>query len=576
MPVSRRVRLAALALSLLILVAGCAEDARRPASNPDLELRFAHTYPVGGATAPVSKRIYLSDVVVWARLVESTPDRLRFHAIEYLKGSGESEFVVILSPEYRRTNALRRIKAWDERDAILFLSLPAGQVANRSGARSEFTFTDTVPSDYGFDGSVGLATRPIGFRFEMRNPVWLPAVEPPAAADTQNSDPHFFIEKVSPAGIELPAISLSELRSMIEWQKPREDIAGYNDCVAASVRHEQWVRDYEGVNGMPLEVTDARNPSTEEIPSGASEGTILGEYVTDDDGYMRVWIEEGPHAHLFKAFIFDDDENPANGLIPGEATTRPLPMGTYTYKARNQPYRYQSCNFDPIGNGAYVQVVAIAPPGTWHEAFFDPVMLPDGSVGANSTQGVLDPAHLQSPLIAAEIVSLAWHDGAVTLIENEISSLEAYTLDFFEVDGSISLSLDAYTADPANAREGSYIWYVPDQPWHPGDTLMLRIRETRVGPTIVAEQNDLAAQLREHRNKLERRYAEYGIDTPAPDYPTETPVPSLENTQQEITRDDGDGELPQEEANESSGWWYALAIVFLLSVGVAATILSRR
>ena len=548
----RHYAVATIALILTLIAGACAESAWSPSSQAESENRLATSISPGGATAPVSMRIYLSDVVVWARLVGSTEGGLLFQAIEYLKGSGKSEFVVNINPWERRTGP------WDDRDAILFLSLPEGQATSHSGARSEYTFTDTVPPDYEFYSP----SLPTGVRFDTRNPVWLPAVTPALAADTQDPDPHFFIEEVSPAGIELPTISLSELRSMVEWQKNPGGVAGYNACVEASAWHEQGVRDEERTWGVSFEILDARSRSlAEEVPSGAPEGTIIVDYVIDDEGYTKVWIEEGPHAYLFRAFIFDDDENPANGYAPVEATTRPLPTGVYTFKTRNQPYRYQPCNFDPIGNGAYVQVPVIAPPGTWHEAFFDPVMLPDGSVGANTIQGVLEPYRLLAGLSGAEIVSLAWSNGTLTLIGDDILSLEAYTLDFFALDGSLSLSLDVDSAEWVNEVDSRYTWYVPDQPWRPGDKLMLRIRQTDVGPTIVSQQRDLTAQLHDYQTRRELAYAEYALAS------------DLENTQQGIAMDDQDDALSQE---NSSGPWYALAIILLLSVGVSGAMLSRR
>ena len=49
-------------------------------------------------------------------------------------------------------------------------------------------------------------------------------------------------------------------------------------------------------------------------------------------------------------------------------------------------------------------------------------------------------------------------------------------LDFIALDGSISLSLNAddATLDPDN---NTLTWSVSDQPWHPGDKLMLRISQ---------------------------------------------------------------------------------------------------
>ncbi len=57
--------------------------------------------------------------------------------------------------------------------------------------------------------------------------------------------------------------------------------------------------------------------------------------------------------------------------------------------------------------------------------------------------------------------------------------LTGYVLDFFKVDGTVSLSLDAASATAAN---GKLSWAVAEAPWQDGDHLMLRIRETGSKP----------------------------------------------------------------------------------------------
>ena len=107
------------------------------------------TRPFGAATASVSERIYVSDVIVVARMVSDSNGVLTFRAIEYLKGTGPNSFTVP-STSGRNTQ-------WDNRNAILFLNTGSSSttrgtdsVASRSGRSSgttpTFQFADTTVS----------------------------------------------------------------------------------------------------------------------------------------------------------------------------------------------------------------------------------------------------------------------------------------------------------------------------------------------------------------------------------------------------------------------------------------------
>ena len=91
----RHYAVAAFALILTLFAGACAESAWSPSSQADSENRLATSISPGGATATVGLRIYLSDVVVRARFVSGGDGNFSFRAIEYLKGSGSSDFEVI-------------------------------------------------------------------------------------------------------------------------------------------------------------------------------------------------------------------------------------------------------------------------------------------------------------------------------------------------------------------------------------------------------------------------------------------------------------------------------------------------
>ena len=77
----------------------------------------------GAATPSVEDRIYDSDVIIRASLQSFGTDFLRFRVIEYLKGSGPVDITVHASTFNRNT-------AWDDREAVLFLSIPENQATS--------------------------------------------------------------------------------------------------------------------------------------------------------------------------------------------------------------------------------------------------------------------------------------------------------------------------------------------------------------------------------------------------------------------------------------------------------------
>ena len=70
----------------------------------------------GAASPSLEKRIHESDAIVRASLSSTDSGELRFGVAEYLKGTGQSEIVVMAETATRNTT-------WDDREAILFLTL---------------------------------------------------------------------------------------------------------------------------------------------------------------------------------------------------------------------------------------------------------------------------------------------------------------------------------------------------------------------------------------------------------------------------------------------------------------------
>ena len=126
--------------------------------------------------------------------------------------------------------------------------------------------------------------------------------------------------------------------------------------------------------------------------------------------------------------------------------------------------------------------IIVAPvTGTLHEAFIDVGSSSGGAVGFTSAAGELVSAGFTVDGSATTIQELTWQNGTVSLTLSPQNTLTGYVLDFFAVDGTVSLSLDAATATAAN---GKLTWPVASQPWQDGDHLMLRIRETGSAPIL--------------------------------------------------------------------------------------------
>ncbi len=111
----------------------------------------------------------------------------------------------------------------------------------------------------------------------------------------------------------------------------------------------------------------------------------------------------------------------------------------------------------------------------------------DGTaVAADGTNGVLKSATFtDGDGASATIERIAWESGTVKLEVSPHTSLSGHVLDFIELDGTVSLSLNADQAT-VDAANDTLSWSVGSQPWDDGDELMLRVR--RSTPASAAAQ----------------------------------------------------------------------------------------
>ena len=113
--------------------------------------------------------------------------------------------------------------------------------------------------------------------------------------------------------------------------------------------------------------------------------------------------------------------------------------------------------------------------GALHEFFFDPVTDGD-TVAADSTHGVMTPTEFTGRGgTSASISRLESSTSTVTLTVDPMSSLTGLNLDFIELDGTVSLTLD-YLDATIDTGSNTMSWSVDSQPWGDGDKLMVRVR----------------------------------------------------------------------------------------------------
>ncbi len=459
---------------------------------------------LGASVASLEERVYSADIIVRARLTSSTSSTLNFQALEYLKGTGDQQFTLTVPSGSRDTQ-------WDDQEAILFLSQTGGSVGGgavgQSGPSLGFLDTTTVdPSiawtdDHSYSGNL-----PSGHSIDSSNPVWLPATSnaqgggvsgqsessQDGGVSGQSESSTFITEARSPAGQMSPSVDLNEVKRIIAWIEGGDGISGYDRCVNSGLQILRLYRDELAYTGEDwLETFDIT------LQSGSPAGTTLWSEEWDglDNQYPRFRIL-GTSTALFHFGPNDPDKNPGNGYVLEMNTKRPLPAGTYSFTEHMQFPVDFPCNFEsPTAFGSWT-VTVTAPPGTLHEAFFDPQTIGSGdgyiSSGDVST-GDLSPAAFSTGDTTTTgdattedtitITSLYGTGDSVTMTLSPYNNLAGHTLDFITGDGTTMLSLtgDAATGD---STAGTLTWAVSGDPWSSGDQLMLRITEPWFGVRV--------------------------------------------------------------------------------------------
>ena len=390
---------------------------------------------------------------------------MTFRATEYLKGTGPSEFPVEMRSagyeEYRidgqryrgylteadalaeatRLTTARDTK-YDDRAGILFLRGPItpafppsdGESDDGTGTRSTSEESTPTATAYGFV----LQHRKGSFDYSVdtTSRTWLPA-QPTGSEgssgtrSTGSADTNFITDGTEEPP---PVISLSDVRTRISeidaMLREGADKEGWETCIYSKFKRSNYVEQRGETEDLIIQST---------LDSGTANDQLVAPRKAGDPGYFVYWTS-GLNGELFKGLVIDDDTDPSNGYRYTYVSTRPLPAGSYIVNTHQQHYEDVPCNFKPDDRPIIFDVTVVAPAGTLHEAFFDPVTV-GTAVKADGSNGVLSPTSFTVGGTATEITGLEWSNNEVVLTLGTHVSLSGYVLEFIALDGSVSLSL---------------------------------------------------------------------------------------------------------------------------------------
>ena len=453
---------------------------------------------------PMSKEelILLSETVVRVRLQDMSTStvtsmwdgstvwhpilKFRFSVTEYLKGSGANTIVgVVHDFSFYDTEAEAVDKLawmvrghdtrWDNREAVAFLDSDA-----RFDLPENWYVLGGIVEEW--DNSYSIDS--------VRSKTWLPeASGTDTSRERSTSDPVFLLDAPgtgssgtgprSSAGASdnAPTISLSTLKTLVTALEAKVSTAGGTEA------HRYCVQIAQANAARIANGTYKIQWYDHAIGSGLPAGTLiaLGSHkgIARPPGNIGEQWFEGPDRDLvrfevvgFESLTYSSPSGPFVLYGWRFVTERPLPAGRYRF-FHNLLHPALACDETrDIGRNFHRNRLDVTPPPrTLHEAFFDPAAIGSG-VGADGTNGVLDPASFALGGVTTAVASLKWDSGTVTIDLSPTASLADYAIDFIDVNGTTTLSL---TSD--NASTTALTWTVPDKPWNAGDLLMLRIHK---------------------------------------------------------------------------------------------------
>ena len=470
--------------------------------------------PIWLVPPSIDQQILDSDTIVVASFVSATAGvqtipgdlgvaptyrptlKMTFRPTEYLKGSGPTQFTVEMldysegvyingslyegylteaAAMTEATNILaQRDTSYDNRPGVLFLKDSLVSAPTSGEGASGTGDSDSSTAIYRFLVAHPAVQNSFDYGIDTLARTWLPAKEAPSDGASGSSGNSEYVTDGSET--PPPVTSLASLKTRITeidtMLAAGDGTEAYADCIYDKLTRERYYRDW-----TPITIDST-------IESGSPAGTELRRSPEGVDAEYNGFWASGTDANYFENRIVDDDTIASNGYSYSYAINRPLSDGSYTVNFHMQHYTKMVCSFKPADGYVTYNVTVTAPAGTLHEAFFDPVTI-GTAVGADATNGVLKPASFTVGETATRITGLKWENNQAVLTLSPHVSLANYALDIIELDGSVSLSLEAKDAT-VDATAATHTWSVTDQPWHEGDKLMLRMREEPNEPPAFA------------------------------------------------------------------------------------------
>ena len=358
---------------------------------------------------------------------------------------------------------------WDHREAILFLQNEDVEGIFSDlvrGVNEYFTWNTDLNDRYGR--------------------LWLPSAGTAGTGDNQE-----FLLAVPADGVSTPTITIGELKQRIAAINAEVEAGDGSDAYMGCLRNKHRFERMERVRATQPGYT---GPSGEPYWSGAfasgqPAGSVLYEYdygiVETEDGSeksTRFWID-GRDAYLLS--VTEGELGTAGtGIYENQNSFSYYVVSTRPIPAMILEFKHHYGGYIDCGDATTFEMTAnvVAPETVVHEAFFDPVTV-GSTVAADGGKGVLSPATFTEANGGyATIDSIAWEasntepgqEGAVKMGLRPVDSINGQTVDFIELDGSVSLSLNV--ADAAvDEQNYTLSWKVESQPWVEGDLLMVRI-----------------------------------------------------------------------------------------------------
>ena len=439
---------------------------------------------------------FSSETIVKAEGTHHVALKFSLNVSEYLKGTGPSKIVAVWVDGWpwdtngEAANAKNVILAerdaqWDDREAVFFMYDDAsgfGTTLDGQLERSDH-FLLSLGERYLSDDRYSLHS--------ATHKKWLPAASASSAARASSAGgaQEFLLDvpsssgasSASAASLTTPTITLSNLKKRIkEIADELEGSDAYEECVKEKYELERTLRYYDQQGIVP----HLKSPQSSNLKSGQPANAMLHKrrwYGIYPDTKAKTWFE-GRDAALFSVAFGDATSSDRNGdgkLTAGVdeiryaetfQTARPLPFGEYKIVRKEIWAMFLPCSYTLSFDWT---ITATAPVGAVHEAFFDPVNLTGGAIGADKDNGALKPTLFSVNGAATNIERIKWDPaGRVSVDLKPGVSLKGHLIEFIGLNGKPFLSL---SFDRSAGTSAVPSWQVCDSPWKAGDLLMIRI-----------------------------------------------------------------------------------------------------